>query len=90
MYRQCANLVAEDDIRLCSHCGKPLLVDKSRGNEAMYCSRTCNTKASAQRRETAYALAASGVPMEEAVKKIGKRYSDSIARWYKEAQALLD
>ena len=90
MYRQCAYLVAEDNIRLCAYCGKPVLADKSRGNEAMYCSRTCNTKASAQRRETAYALAASGVPMEEAVSKIGERYSDSIARWYKEAKALLD
>ena len=90
MYRQCAYLVAEDKIRLCAYCGKPLLADKSRGNEAMYCSRTCNTKASAQRRETAYALAASGVSMEEAVRRIGERYSDSIARWYKEANALIN
>lgn len=90
MYRQCAYLIADDKIRLCAYCGKPLLADKSRGNEAMYCSRTCNTKASAQRRETAYALAASGGPMEEAVSKIGERYSDSIARWYKEAKALIN
>lgn len=90
MYRQCAYLAADKSLRLCAYCGKPVLADRSRGNEAMYCSRTCNTKASAQRREIAYALAASGVPMEEAIERIGDRYEQSIRRWYKESKALLD
>lgn len=89
MYRQAANLAADNSVKLCPYCGKPLLSDKSRGNEAMYCSRTCNTKASAQRRETAYALAASGVPLEEAIARIGNRYEQSIRRWYHEAKELL-
>lgn len=90
MYRQCARFVASGDMRLCAYCGKPLLADRSRGNEAMYCSRTCNTKASAQRREMAYALAASGVPVEDAIERIGTRYERSIRRWYEESQRLLD
>lgn len=90
MYRQCAYLAADKSLRLCAYCGKPVLADRSRGNEAMYCSRTCNTKASAQRRETAYALAASGVSIEEAIERIGDRYEQSIRRWYKESKALLD
>lgn len=90
MYREIADLAASNSIRLCANCGSPLLADKSRGNEAMYCSRSCNTKASSQRRETAYALAAAGVPLEEAVARIGRRYEQSIERWYQEAKALLD
>ena len=89
-YRQVAYLAADNSLRLCAYCGKPVLADRSRGNEAMYCSRTCNTKASAQRRETAYALAASGVPVEEAIDRIGKRYERSIRRWYEESRRLLD
>ncbi len=90
MYRQVAYLAADNSIRLCAYCCKPLLANRSRGNEAMYCSRTCNTRASAQRRETAYALAASGVPIREAIERIGDRYEQSIRRWYKESKALLD
>lgn len=90
MYRQAANLAAVNSVKLCPYCGKPLLSDKSRGNEAMYCSRSCNTKASTQRRETAYALAASGVPLEEAINRIGDRYEQSVRRWYQEAKNLLE
>lgn len=89
MYRQVANLAADNSVKLCPYCGKPLLSDKSRGNEAVYCSRSCNTKASTQRRDTAYALAASGVALEEAIERIGGRYEQSIRRWYQEAQTLL-
>lgn len=89
VYRQCARFVAEDNFRLCAFCGRPVLVDKSRGNEAMYCSRTCNTKASVRRREETYALAASDVSIEEIIERIGSRYEQSIRRWYKEARALL-
>lgn len=90
MFRECACLVANHAIRLCAHCGKPLLADKSRGNEAMYCSRSCNTKASIARRDTAYAMAAAGAPVEEAIEKIGQRYETSIRRWYKESHELLE
>lgn len=90
MYRQAADLAASNSVKLCPHCGKPLLSDRSRGNEAMYCSRSCNTKASAQRRETTYALAASGAPLEEAIARIGSRYEQSVRRWYQEAKELLD
>lgn len=90
MYRQAANLAADNCVKLCPYCGKPLLSDKSRGNEAMYCSRSCNTKASTQRRETAYALASSGVPLEDAIERIGDRYEQSVRRWYQEAKNLLD
>ncbi len=89
MYRECALLVANHAIRLCAHCGKPLLADKSRGNEAMYCSRSCNTKASIARRDTVCAMAATGSPVEEAINKIGQRYEASIRRWYKESHDLL-
>lgn len=89
-YREVAYLAEANVIRTCAFCGRPLLADRSRGNEAMYCSRSCNTQASAQRRETAYALAASGAPIERAVERIGARYEQSIRRWYEEARALLD
>ena len=89
-YREVAYLAEAKTIHVCAHCGHPLLADRSRGNEAMYCSRSCNTMASAARRERVYALAASGVPVEEAIARIGSRYVRSIRRWYDESQRLLD
>ena len=88
-YRQIANLVSEKNIRLCSYCGHPILTDRSRGNAARYCSRSCNTKASVRRKEAAYALAASGIPLEDAIQRIGNSYEQSIRRWYKESKEVI-
>jgi hypothetical protein len=46
--------------------------------------------ASSARRERVYALAASGVPVGEAIDRVGKRYERSIRRWYEESRRLLD
>lgn len=88
-YREVARLAEAGAFRLCVHCGWPFLADRSRGNGGMYCSGSCNTKASAARRELAYALAAAGTPIDEAVDRIGKAYRRSIERWYEESKALL-
>lgn len=61
-YREVARLAEAGAFRLCAHCGWPFLADRSRDNGGMYCSSSCNTKASAARRELAYALAAAGTP----------------------------
>ncbi len=55
----------------------------------MYCSGSCNTKASAARSEFAYALAAGSTPLDDAVDRIGKAYRCSVERWYEESKALL-
>ena len=88
-YRVIARLAELGSFRLCANCGSPFLVDLSRGNEGMYCSASCNTIASAARRELAKALAASGVPVEDAIGRIGKDYESSIRRWYADTKALL-
>lgn len=88
-YREVAYLAEARSVRICAHCGHPLLADRSRGNEAMYCSRSCNTMASAARREKVYALAASGVPVDDAIARVGSRYERSIRRWYEESKELL-
>lgn len=88
-YREVARLAEAGAFRLCAHCGWPFLADRSRGNGGRYCSSSCNTRASAARRELAYALAASGTPVEDAVDRIGRAYRASIERWYAESMALL-
>lgn len=47
-----------------------------------------HTKASAARRELAYALTVAGTPIEDAVGRIGEAYRRSIGRWYEESEAL--
>lgn len=88
--RLIATLAAEDSIRLCSHCGKnPVLTDRSRGVGAAYCSKSCKTMASKERRDQAYMMAAKGVPVDEAIERIGSSYEASVMRWYAEAEDLL-
>lgn len=88
--RQITTLAAEDSIRLCSHCGKnPVLTDRSRGVGAAYCSKSCKTMASKERRDQAYMMAAKGVPVNEAIERIGSSHEASVMRWYAEAEDLL-
>ena len=88
-YRKISHLAEVKGFRFCAYCKNPILVDLSRGNEGIYCSDSCNTQASKARRELAKALAAAGVPVEDAIERIGKDYETSIQRWYADTKALL-
>lgn len=80
--------IIHNKVVLCPICGTPVVTSESHGNEAEYCSRACITKASSVRRSRAMTLAASCVPIEEAINIIGKRYEDSVIRWYSETASL--
>ena len=52
-YRRMALLAEAGAFRLCARCGRPFLADRSRGNLAKYCSSSCNSMASEERRRLA-------------------------------------
>lgn len=83
LYLQVARFAELGQTKLCAHCGRAFIDMKSRGNEALYCSRSCNTKASNKRRDLARQYKAAGVPVERAIKEIGEKYTESIRGWYK-------
>ena len=87
LYHEIARLAEAGSFRLCAYCGRPFLADRSRGNQAMYCSPSCNSQASAARHRRATELAGQGVSLQEAVALIGEEYRGSIERWYRESKA---
>lgn len=82
LYYQVAKLAEAGQIKVCAHCGRAFIDAKSRGNEALYCSRSCNTKASNRRRELALQYKAAGIPVEKAIEEIGQKYAKSIRGWF--------
>lgn len=90
LYDEAINLIIEGKVSLCPVCGSPVLIKDFRGRKSkLVCSDSCKTKASNQRRETAYQCAASGIPVEEAIARIGEEYEGSVRKWYAEAQAFI-
>lgn len=90
LYDEAIDLIIQGKVSLCPVCGSPVLIKDFRGRKSkLVCSDSCKTKASNQRRETAYQCAASGVPLEEAIERIGSEYTRSVRKWYAEAQAFI-
>lgn len=90
LYSEATKLIIEGKVSLCPVCGSPVLIKDFRGRKSkLVCSDSCKTKASNQRRETAYQCAASGIPVEEAITRIGEEYERSVRKWYAEAQAFI-
>lgn len=88
LYDEAIDLILEGKVSLCPVCGSPVLIKDFRGRKSkLVCSDSCKTRASNQRRETAYQCAASGIPLEEAISRIGEEYARSVRKWYAEAQA---
>lgn len=85
LYHEIARIAESGNVKLCSHCGRAFIDEKSRGNKALYCSRSCNTKASNRRRDLAQQYKAAGIPIEKAIAKIGSKYESSIRAWYNES-----
>lgn len=85
--RAVENAVLSGRVTLCPYCGTPIIMrgDKDR---VEYCCNSHKTYASKQRREKAIAMCLNGVPVAEAIERIGESYSESIARWYEEAREL--
>lgn len=81
-YREIASIASSKKVGLCSHCGSPVLRTASRGNRAQFCSNSCKTLDSKNRRDKAIKYAASGKPLQEAIDDIGTEYAKSIERWY--------
>lgn len=82
LYYELAKLAEAGSIKLCACCGRAFVDCKSRGNGALYCSRSCNTKASNKRKDLAKQYKAAGIAVEKAIKRIGSKYEKSIRAWY--------
>ena len=90
LYDEAIDLIVQGKVSLCPVRGSPVLIKDFRGRKSkLVCSDSCKTKASNQRRETAYQCAASGVPLEDAIDRIGAEYARSVRKWYTEAQAFI-
>lgn len=83
-YYEIARLAESGTVKLCANCKRAFIDDKSRGNEALYCSRSCNTQASNKRKELARQYKSAGIPVEKAIEKIGNKYEKSIRSWYQD------
>lgn len=83
-YYEIAKLAESGTVKLCANCKQPFVDDRSRGNEALYCSRSCNTQASNKRKELARQYKSAGIPVEKAIEKIGNKYEKSIRSWYQD------
>jgi hypothetical protein len=79
--------ILSGNVTLCKCCGAPIIT-KSGKDRVEYCCNSHKTTASKQRRERTVALCLQGVPVGDAIAEIGESYSESVARWYKEARAL--
>ena len=77
-------ILLDDDVILCEVCSRPVLTNKDRGTPSKICRvGSCKTTASARRKTRVEQLAASGVPVEDAVSELGEQYRQSIERWFK-------
>lgn len=85
LYYELSKMAESKSFKVCLLCGKAFVDDKSRGNAALYCSRSCNTKASNSRKDKAIGYKLAGVPLEKAIEEIGIKYKNSITRWYENA-----
>jgi hypothetical protein len=81
--RELSRLAVDNLVFLCPYCQQPRI-----GNKETYCSDSCKTRASNQRKDDAYRMALSGMPVEQAIETIGSKYQNTILRWYIEAQAM--
>ena len=88
LYQEACECVFSGRVSLCPVCDSPVLIRDMRGGGREYCSDTCKTKANDHRRNKAYTLEASGVPLDEAILIIGEKHRKAVTRWYKEAAAL--
>lgn len=79
--------VVSGRVALCPYCGTPIIT-KGEKDRTEYCCDSHKASASKKRREKAIALCLQSVPVEDAIKDIGEKYADSIARWYREAKDL--
>lgn len=76
-------ILLDDDVILCEVCSRPVLTNKDRGTPSKICRvGSCKTTASARRKTRVEQLAASGVPVEDAVSELGEQYRQSIERWF--------
>ena len=76
-------ILLDDNAILCEVCSRPVLTHKDRGTPSKVCHvGSCKTTASARRKTRVEQLAASGVPVEDAVSELGGQYRQSIERWY--------
>lgn len=76
-------ILLDDNAILCEVCSRPVLTHKDRGTPSKVCHvGSCKTTASARRKTRVEQLAASGVPVEDAVNELGGQYRQSIERWY--------
>ncbi|WP_251197518.1 hypothetical protein [Anaerotardibacter muris] len=83
-YYEIAKFAESGVPKLCANCGRVFVDDKSRGTEALYCSRSCNTQASNKRKDLAKQYKKASVPVEKAIAKIGAKYEKSIRSWYQD------
>ena len=76
-------ILLDDDVILCEVCSRPVLTNKDRGTPSKICRvGSCKTTARARRKTRVEQLAASGVPVEDAVSELGEQYRQSIERWF--------
>lgn len=88
LFNETIRLILQNKVTLCPVCGAPVLIRDFRGRKSKFvCSDSCKTKASNQRKETAYRYASTGVSIENAIERIGIEYENSIRKWYKDAQS---
>lgn len=85
IFKYIKGLVTGRNIALCPICGMPVDTSKQRGSDAVYCSNSHKTMAKNRRRDSAIAMCAAGIPVEDAIKSIGEQYADSIRKWYRES-----
>lgn len=88
IFKESVQAIINRRVALCPVCGSPVIIRDYRGRKPKkVCSDTCKTIASNQRRETAIKLAASGAPVEDAIKQIGEEYERSVRKWYAQTLA---